>query len=63
MIKISLFLLCWNEEAYIKKTIEYYKNRFSNIKITILDNYSTDNSIKIAKQYGAEIIQWGIKIK
>lgn len=63
MIKISLFLLCWNEEAYIQKTIEYYKNRFSNIKITILDNYSTDNSIKIAKQYGAEIIQWGYKDK
>jgi len=48
---------------YIKKTIDYYKNRFPNIKITILDNYSTDNSIKIAKEYGAEIIQWGYKDK
>ena len=63
MINISLYLLCWNEESYIKKTIEYYKNRFPNIKITIMDNHSTDNSIKIAKEYGAEIIQWGYKDK
>lgn len=63
MLKISLYLLCWNEEVYIKKTIEYYKNRFPNISITIVDNYSTDNSIKIAKDYGAKIMYWGHKDK
>lgn len=56
---VSLYLLCWNEEEYIKNTIEYYNSRFPNIKITILDNYSTDLSVEIAKTYGANIIKWG----
>ena len=42
-----MFLLCYNEDIYIPYTVNYYKNKFSDIKITILDNFSNDKSFDI----------------
>jgi hypothetical protein len=58
MIKINIYILCYNEELLIKNTIEHYKSRFPNCNIIIMDNYSTDNSIKIAEEYGCIIYKW-----
>ncbi len=55
---LSLYLICYNEEYLIEHTINHYLSRFKNIKITILDNYSTDNSLLIANNYGCNIIQF-----
>lgn len=46
---IELYLLCFNEEKMILHTLNYY-SKICN-KIIIIDNQSTDNSIRLASQY------------
>ena len=57
-IDIYIYILCYNEEILIENTIKHYKNNFPNSIIIILDNYSTDNSINIAKKYNCNIEKW-----
>jgi hypothetical protein len=57
---IRLFVVCRNEEVMIRQTLEYYQRRFPTLSdITILDNYSTDDSKSIAESMGAKIITHG----
>ena len=57
-MKVSIYLLCYNEKIYLPITVSYYKSQFPDAKITILDNYSTDNSVKIAKMLGCNVSYW-----
>jgi hypothetical protein len=56
--KNHIFLLCFNEECIIRQTITHYKTRFPNAIITIIDNNSTDNSVKIAQEEGCDIFSF-----
>jgi glycosyltransferase involved in cell wall biosynthesis len=47
-MKIAIFLLCYNEELIIEKTVKHYRDRFPSSSIIIVDNCSTDNSVRIA---------------
>jgi hypothetical protein len=58
-MKIEAFLLCWNEIELMPLVIEYYKE-FCD-KITVMDNYSTDGSDKLAESLGCEVIKFGTK--
>jgi len=46
---IYTYIFCWNEEKILKFTLDHY-SQFSD-RIFLLDNYSTDNSLKIASKY------------
>lgn len=51
------FIICWNESETIGFTIDHYE-KFCD-RITIYDNYSTDNSVSIAKSRGCRVIKFG----
>ncbi len=57
MQKIHVYLLCYNEEYIIESILNYYDSFCS--KIFLLDNYSTDRSVEIAKNFNnLTIIKW-----
>lgn len=57
-IKINIFIMCYNEEVLIEKTIDYYKNKFPSSNIYIVDNCSTDKSPDIAYGKGCAIYRF-----
>lgn len=50
--------MAYNEEFILPFFIEHYRKRFSNAHIVVRDNCSTDNTIKIAKDNGCEVIPY-----
>jgi hypothetical protein len=48
-IIIHLYTICWNEEKMLPFFLDYYSDYVD--KITVFDNYSTDNSEQILKRY------------
>jgi glycosyltransferase involved in cell wall biosynthesis len=57
-MKITIFLMCYNEELFLLKTIKHYRDRFPNAKFVLVDNYSKDDTCKIATENGIEIRQF-----
>ena len=54
---ISIVLCTYNEEAAIKNTIEQIFKHNSNCEIVLVDDNSTDDTVKIANQFTDERIQ------
>jgi glycosyltransferase involved in cell wall biosynthesis len=50
--RISIVISLYNREQYIKSAIRSVQNQnFSDIEIIVVDDFSTDNSIKYVKEY------------
>ncbi|XRO77709.1 glycosyltransferase family 2 protein [Methanocaldococcus sp. 10A] len=66
MKKVSIVIPAYNEEKAIGKTIDLIKSTIEDIKnykfeIIVVNNNSTDNTEKIAKEKGAKVIFEGKK--
>lgn len=55
-MKVEVYTIAWNEERYIEQFIEYYN--WAD-KITVYDNHSTDNTVKIAQSLGCDVFSYG----
>jgi glycosyltransferase involved in cell wall biosynthesis len=55
-MNIEVFTLTYNNEKMLKYFLRHYSTFCS--KITVFDNQSTDNTVNVAKGYGAEVIEY-----
>lgn len=55
MLDISVIILTFNEEQHIKRCLENV-NQFAK-KVYVIDSFSTDNTVGIAKSMGATVVQ------
>ena len=55
---VSIVIPTYNSEKTLPLTLESIRRQtYENIEVIVVDNYSTDRTVKIAKSYGAEVIQ------
>jgi glycosyltransferase involved in cell wall biosynthesis len=52
---LTIHVITYNEELMIEFFINHYRNLFPSCIIKLYDNYSTDDTVKIAERYGCEI--------
>lgn len=55
MLDVSVIILTYNEEIHIRRCLENVKT-FAK-EVFIIDSYSTDKTLGIAKEYGAVVLQ------
>src|SRR3989344_698079 len=57
---VSVIITTRNEESVIRRLLESVKKQsYLNIEIIVVDNYSNDSTVKIAKQFTKMVFQKG----
>jgi glycosyltransferase involved in cell wall biosynthesis len=46
---ITIYTIAYNESLFLQFMIDHYRSRFPGCHIVVYDNYSTDNTVEIAK--------------
>ncbi len=56
--RFSIVIPCFNEERYIEPTLQSLKDQLfkGSFEIIVVDNNCTDNTVAIARKYGAKIV-------
>ena len=52
---VTVHLITYNEELMIEFFVNHYRKLFTKCVIKVYDNYSTDETVKIAERLGCEI--------
>ena len=60
---ITIYSICFNEEIILDFMIGHYRRRFPDCEIVIIDNESTDRTIKIARDRECVIVPFTTKKK
>ena len=55
---IEIYCIAYNEEMLLPHFIKWYRDRFKDCRIVVYDNYSTDNTEKIALENNCEVIKY-----
>lgn len=55
---MTIITIAYNEEVMLPYFIAHYRKNFPNCKIIVYDNFSTDNTVKIAQQHACDVIQY-----
>jgi hypothetical protein len=55
---ITVYTVAYNEEVILPFMIKWYRDRFSDCKIVVYDNYSTDRTEQIALEANCEVIKY-----
>ncbi|MBN1916257.1 glycosyltransferase [Candidatus Dojkabacteria bacterium] len=56
---VSVIIPVLNSEKFLERCLESVKKQtYKNIEIIVVDGGSKDNSVKIAKQFGAKVLKW-----
>lgn len=55
---VSVFIITYNEELLLPYTIKWYRKRFPDCPITIVDNFSTDDTVRIATAWGCSVLHY-----
>lgn len=58
---VHIFTIVWNEELILPHFFKHYRRCFKNVKFTVYDNMSTDNTRKIVLEHGAELLDYDTK--
>jgi glycosyltransferase involved in cell wall biosynthesis len=57
---VSVIIACKNNEKYIRQSLESVKAQtYTNWELIIVDNFSTDKTLEIAKEYTDKVYQLG----
>jgi hypothetical protein len=56
---VNICTFTFNDSLYISNFIEWYTARFSNLKIHVYDNYSTDDTVEKALKAGCQVTYFG----
>ncbi len=58
MPKVSLIIPAFNEERYLERTLaSVSRQNFKDFELIVVDNNSSDNTVKIAMNFGARVIK------
>ena len=56
-VDVNIFLACYNQEVMLPKTWAYYREQFPKAAIYIMDDWSTDRSVQVARALNVSVIK------
>ncbi len=58
---VEVISFTYNESLYLEQLVKWYSVKFSNLRITLFDNHSIDDTVTKAEALGCVVKSWGEK--